>query len=137
MTDERVVRTRTVVSVVVADDDEAFLRALTSVLADEPGFEVTGAATTTSELLDVVATSRPDVVLADVRMPGGGIPAAAEEIRASCPSVVIVALTAHRFGPPLPSLERAGVIGPLAKGLALSDLLTVIARAVAERNSLR
>ena len=72
-------------------------------------------------------------MLADVRMPGGGIPAAAQEIRASCPSVVIVALTAHRFGPPSPNLERAGVIGPRAKGLVLSDLLTVIASAVADR----
>ena len=129
---EAALRTDAVVSVVVADDDERFLHALTRIFDDEPGFVVSGAATTTSELLDLVLGCRPDVVVADVRMPGGGVVAAAEEMRASCPRTVIVALTAHSFGLTLPSLERVGAIGPLAKGLPVSDLLTVILQAVSE-----
>jgi len=125
-------RTHAVLSVVLADDDERFLRALTRIFDDEPGFVVSGAATTTRELLDLVLVCCPDVVVADVRMPGGGVVAVAEEMRALCPTTVIVALSAHTFGWPLPSLECVGAIGPLAKGLPVSDLLTVIRRAIFE-----
>jgi DNA-binding NarL/FixJ family response regulator len=60
----------TVVRVLVVDDQAAFLRAMTSVVRETPGFEVAGEASSGEECLIVAAELRPDLVLMDVRLPG-------------------------------------------------------------------
>lgn len=55
--------------IVVADDEALVRDGLTVVAGAGPGIEVVGTARDGREALAVVATTDPDVVLMDVRMP--------------------------------------------------------------------
>lgn len=59
---------------------------------------------------------RPDVCLLDIRMPGGGIPAAAA-IAAELPDCAIVMLTVSRSDSDLFDALRAGAVGYLLKDI--------------------
>jgi DNA-binding NarL/FixJ family response regulator len=59
-----------IVRVLVVDDQAGFLRAMTSVVQETPGFEVAGAASSGEECLVVAAEMLPDLVLMDVNLPG-------------------------------------------------------------------
>ena len=81
---------------VVIADDEALLREGLVRLLTEVGCEVVGTAATAVELLRLVARTRPDAVLVDIRMPpthtDEGL-VAAGEIRARMPDVAVLVLS--------------------------------------------
>ena len=85
------------VRVVIADDDVLLREGLASLL-ERSGFEVAGQAGDAVELLKLVQTHRPQLVLTDIRMPPGhsteGLDAA-RTIRAESPDIGIVVLSAH------------------------------------------
>jgi len=82
--------------VIVADDD-VLLRAGLARLLERSGFAVAGQAGGAEELLDLVRTHAPDLVLVDIRMP----PTHTEEglearaIREEFPHIAILLLSAH------------------------------------------
>ena len=65
--------------VVVADDDPTFRSAAVEVLEADDRFAVVGEVATGAGLAELVEETGADVVLLDVRMPGGG-PAAAQQL---------------------------------------------------------
>jgi len=65
---------------------------------------------------DPAATRRPDVVVLDFDMPGGGGLRAATEIRDACPTARIVALSADSSPAAQLDMSRAGAVGYLVKG---------------------
>ena len=84
---------------VVLVDDQALFRAGIRMLADsQPDIDVVGEAGDGREALDVVARTKPDVVLMDIRMPVmDGLTATAEILRTpDAPRVVM--LTTARDG---------------------------------------
>jgi DNA-binding NarL/FixJ family response regulator len=54
---------------VLGEDNFLVREGIRRMLASEPDMEVAGAAGDLQELLDIIATTRPDVVLTDIRMP--------------------------------------------------------------------
>jgi serine/threonine-protein kinase PknK len=83
--------------VIVADDD-VLLRAGLASLLERSGFAVAGQADDAEELLDLVRTHAPDLVIVDIRMP----PTHTEEgletaraIREEFPHIAILLLSAH------------------------------------------
>lgn len=87
----------TAVRVVVADDDVLLREGLASLL-DRSGFEVVGQAGDALQLLELVRSTTPDLVLVDIRMPPAhtteGLDAA-KEIRRERPETGILVLSAH------------------------------------------
>jgi DNA-binding NarL/FixJ family response regulator len=81
------------VRVLVADDSDTFLRAAAQVIAVCSGFELTAMASTGEEAIALSEQLHPDLVLLDVRMPGMGGIAAAEEITAGDPGVQVVLIS--------------------------------------------
>ena len=68
---------RSDVTVLAADDHDAFLRVVRELVQFTPGFTLAGVARSGEEALALVAEQRPNLVLMDVHMPGiGGIEAA-------------------------------------------------------------
>ncbi len=83
--------------VVVADDDLLLREGLASLL-DRSGFEVVGQAGDGVQLLAMVRDTKPDLVVADIRMPPThtteGLDAA-RVIREESPDIAIMVLSAH------------------------------------------
>jgi DNA-binding NarL/FixJ family response regulator len=119
--------------IIIADDDIPLRAALSEVLDADDRFAVVGEVGSGEELLDRAGELRPDVVLLDVRMPGGGAPAARAVLAPPEPDgsagrsapPVVVAVSAHTGTSVVVEMLRAGVTGYFAKGrlAALPDLL--------------
>jgi DNA-binding NarL/FixJ family response regulator len=103
--------------VVLADDDVLLREGLASLL-ERSGMQVAGQAGDGAQLLALVAESRPDLVVVDVRMPPTrtteGLDAA-RQIREQHPEIGILVLSAHA------DVEQA--MGLLATGRAVGYLL--------------
>jgi len=83
-----------VVRVLVVDDQAAFLRAMTAVVEETPGFEVAGQASSGEESLVVAAQVLPDFVLMDVNLPGiDGLEATKRLLGRDYPPVVLLLST--------------------------------------------
>lgn len=122
------------IRVLVVDDDVPFRDAVTDLLAEDDRFEVVGAEGTAAEGLDAAVRMSPDLILMDVRMPGGGAPAAAVALTAgrrpggagSAP--VVVALSAEGNARAVADMLRSGVTGYLLKGRLGTDLTDLMVR---------
>jgi DNA-binding NarL/FixJ family response regulator len=102
-------------SVVVADDHAPTRMGVRSAL-EQDGFVVAAEVATGPAAVDAVQRLAPDVVLLDVHMPGGGIPAA-RAVTASSPDTAVVMLTVSRDDNDLFEALRAGARGYLLKDI--------------------
>ncbi|WP_425308019.1 response regulator transcription factor [Ammonicoccus fulvus] len=118
------------ISVLVVDDQQLLRRGLRLLLGTEPGIEVVGEAADGQEALVMVERRRPDVVLADARMPGmDGL----ELVRALAgldPPVTAVVLTTFDDEDIVRGAVGAGAAGFLLKDVTTDQLAEAI-RAVA------
>lgn len=116
------------IKVVVADDDARVRSALIALLRTDRRFAVVAELADGTTLVETVRRTAPDVVLLDVRMPGGGVEAA-RALQAG-PPVVIVAISAETSPAVVAEMVRAGAHGYLAKGHLDSDLPESVVRCV-------
>lgn len=110
----------------LADDDPVSRLMLGAILRREPGFEVVGEAEDAGQAVELALRRRPDVVLLDVNMPGGGGARAAVEIREGLPDVKIVAISADDSQGSQYDMMRAGAVGFITKGSPDDEILRVI-----------
>jgi two-component system chemotaxis response regulator CheY len=114
------------IRLLLADDDPVSRLMLSAILKREPGFEVVGEAADAVQAVELALRRRPDVVLLDVNMPGGGGARAAVDIREGLPDVKIVAISADDSQDSQYDMMRAGAVGFLAKGSSDDEILRVI-----------
>jgi DNA-binding NarL/FixJ family response regulator len=120
-----------VITLVVVDDHPVVRDGLRGMFDSAPGFEVLGEASNGVEGVDLVARFDPDVVLMDLRMPGGGgVAAIAELTRRGARSKVLVLTTYDTDSDTLPAIE-AGATGYLLKDAPREELFTAV-RAAAD-----
>lgn len=116
-------------SVVVADDDRGVRAAEVELLRTDSRFEVVAAVGTADDAIDAVRTHRPDFVVLDIRMPGGGL-YAARAIRDSDCDTVVVVMSVTIDAALLVDLLRAGVRGAILKGRGTGLLPELLAHCV-------
>ncbi|MFF4092809.1 response regulator [Streptomyces sp. NPDC001834] len=132
-----------VITLVVVDDHPVVRDGLRGMFESAPGFRVLGEASDGVAGVDLVARLDPDVVLMDLRMPGGGgVAAIAELTRRGARARVLVLTTYDTDSDTLPAIE-AGATGYLLKDAprdelfhavrAAADGRTVLSPAVASR----
>jgi DNA-binding NarL/FixJ family response regulator len=119
---------------VVIVDDHAVVRAgLEQLLAGEPDLEVVGTAASGSEAIDLVRTSRPDVVLMDLQMPGvDGVSATRAIVGEELADVLV--LTSYSDAERIVGALDAGALGYLLKDAEPDEVLRGI-RAVSRGES--
>lgn len=84
----------TVVRVLLVDDQEPFLRAMSAVVEETPGFEVVGEASSGEEAIATAGHLLPDFVLMDVNLPGiDGVEATRRLRELESPPVVLLLST--------------------------------------------
>jgi EAL domain-containing protein (putative c-di-GMP-specific phosphodiesterase class I)/DNA-binding response OmpR family regulator len=124
------------IRLLIADDDEVVRSALADFFASDDRFEVLPAAVDTLSAVALAREFQPDVVLVDVRMPGGGGPAAARAIKANCPNTRIVAVSAHGDPDAVLQMLESGAIGYVVKGGNPALILEAAVNAAAGRATL-
>lgn len=114
------------IRVVVADDHPMVRYGIAAVLAGSGTVELAGEAADGAELLAVVATTRPDVVLTDLAMPGMDGLEAIARLRTAHPEVPVLVLTMHADDDKVFAALRAGARGYLIKGAGGAELVRAI-----------
>jgi EAL domain-containing protein (putative c-di-GMP-specific phosphodiesterase class I)/DNA-binding NarL/FixJ family response regulator len=116
-----------VTSVLIADDERNMREALSAVIQAAPGLELAAVACNSAEAIQKALELQPDVALLDVRMDGGGGPAAARGIRRASPGTRILALSAQATRGPVIEMIRAGAVGYLVKGGSIDEISEAVA----------
>lgn len=119
------------ISLLIVDDHPVVRDGLRGMFESAPGFTVLGEAVNGVEAVQRAAVLDPDVILMDLRMPGGGgVDAIAELTRRRSRARVLVLTTYDTDSDTLPAIE-AGATGYLLKDAPRDDLFTAV-RAAAE-----
>jgi EAL domain-containing protein (putative c-di-GMP-specific phosphodiesterase class I)/CheY-like chemotaxis protein len=116
--------------VVVADDEETVVDVLRTLIGSDPSLHFVGAAHNAEDAIEMAVRERPDVVLLDVRMPGGGGMRAAREISKRCAPTKVVALSAHEDSDTVISMISAGASAYVPKGDSTDKILRTIHRTI-------
>ncbi|MEE6388980.1 response regulator transcription factor [Microbacterium paraoxydans] len=114
------------IRVVLVDDQALFRAGIRMLVASQPDLEVVGEAGNGREALDVVAATRPDVVLMDIRMPVMDGLTATAEILSRPESPRIVMLTTFDLDEAAARAIRQGASGFLLKDADPEFLLAAI-----------
>jgi DNA-binding NarL/FixJ family response regulator len=114
------------IRIFLVDDHRLFLSGVKSELGDE--FEIVGVASDVDEAIAAIVSTRPDVVLIDVHMPGGGGRTVIDEVVRSGNDVKFLALSVSDAAEDVISVVRAGARGYVTKSIAPSELAAAIKR---------
>lgn len=115
------------VRVVVVDDHPVVRDGLVAMLGAEPGLEVVGTAQDGVEALVVIGSSAPDVVLMDLRMPGGhGVDAIRALRGGGRKRPRILVLTTYDTDRDIRSALEAGADGYLLKDTRREDVIRAV-----------
>ncbi|MFF3515878.1 response regulator [Streptomyces sp. NPDC002573] len=119
------------VSLLIVDDHPVVRDGLRGMFDNAPGFRVLGEASNGVEAVALAGRLDPDVILMDLRMPGGtGVQAITELTRRGARAKILVLTTYDTDSDTLPAIE-AGATGYLLKDAPRDDLFTAV-RAAAE-----
>lgn len=111
-------------------DDHALVRlGLKTLINDRLEMEAVGEASSTAEALRQVELLHPDVVLMDIRMPGGGGIDATRQVVAHYPKTRVVILTSFADDELVMRAIQAGAVGYILKEADNQELLRAIAAA--------
>jgi DNA-binding NarL/FixJ family response regulator len=112
--------------VFLVDDHAMFRSGVRAELGDR--VEVVGEAADADAAIAGIRSTRPDVVLLDVHLPGGGGKAVLEAIRPELPDVVFLALSVSDAAEDVIAVIRAGARGYVTKTVSADDLASAVVR---------
>ena len=112
--------------IVLADDHVMFRQGVKRIIEATPGLEVVGEANDGLELLRLLKTQKPEIVLLDISMPHLRGLEAIREIKKLYPRVKVIFLTMHRSREFLQQALEAGADGFLLKEDSDLELLRAI-----------
>jgi EAL domain-containing protein (putative c-di-GMP-specific phosphodiesterase class I)/FixJ family two-component response regulator len=124
------------IRVLLAEDEAVVREALGALVRGEADLELVGAATDAQEAIDLARALHPDVAVVDVRMPAGGGPRAARDIRVASPQTRVLALSAHDDRASVLEMLRAGSVGYLVKGASAALILDGIRNSASGQGAL-
>lgn len=112
--------------ILLVDDHEVVRLGLRALLERHPQFEVVAEAGTARDAIEQVEHYSPDVVVMDIRLPGGSGIEACEEISEKFPETKVIMLTSYAEDEMLFSAIRAGASGYVLKQIEGEGLVRAI-----------
>lgn len=112
---------------VVLADDHVFVRdGIKSLLENEANIEVVGEAIDGADALEVVADSKPDLLIVDIRMPNLTGIEVVEKLRSDNNDIKIIMLSMHESEEYVLKSIKAGADGYLLKGSSKEEFLKAL-----------
>ncbi|MEX1117008.1 MAG: response regulator transcription factor [Akkermansiaceae bacterium] len=115
----------------IVDDHSMVRMGMAGILAMEPDIEVVAEAEDLEQAVAAFGKLRPDIVLMDVRMPGGSGLEALDLIRSIEPDARVVILSTYDLEEPILAAHAAGASGYLLKSVKGDELAAAIRRVMA------
>jgi DNA-binding NarL/FixJ family response regulator len=115
-----------VINVMIVDDHPVVRAGLIGILTGAEDLRVVGEASSAAEAVVAARTLQPDVVLMDLRMPGGDGVVATAGVLAAAPTARVVVLTTYESDADILRAVEAGAAGYLLKDVARVDLVAAI-----------
>jgi DNA-binding NarL/FixJ family response regulator len=112
--------------ILLADDHVTVRHGLKLLIDSQPDMKVVAEASDGQSALQLATTTKPDVVVMDISMPGMNGLVATQKLKQHQPDVAVVTLTRHGDDAYLQELLRAGVAGYVLKQSAPTELLQAI-----------
>ncbi len=117
------------ISVVLVDDHALVRAGVRSEIGDQ--VDIVGEAADAPTAVEVIVETRPDVVLLDVHMPGGGGPSVINGVVAAGIETKFLALSVSDAAEDVIAVIRAGARGYVTKAISGADLIDSIERIAA------
>lgn len=121
------------IRVLIADDHKIVRLGLRSLLDRQSDLVVVGEASDPQELLALARELHPDVVITDLRMPGGDVVDIISKLRAERPATRVIVFSAFDEPAEAALVLRAGAVGYVLKQSEDADVITAVRRAQAGR----
>jgi DNA-binding NarL/FixJ family response regulator len=115
-----------VIRILLVDDHPVVRMGLRGMLEAEADLTVVGDASSGPEGVELAVAARPDIVLMDLRMPGGDGVEATERIVARAPGVRVMVLTTYESDRDILRAIEAGACGYLLKDAAPAELAEAV-----------
>lgn len=110
--------------VFVVDDHDVVRAGIRAILEND--FEIVGEADNVDSAIELIRERRPDLVVLDVKLPGGGGAAVIQAVRRHHPQIRFMALTVSTSRDDVARLLDAGVDGYITKSTLGADLPDLI-----------
>jgi DNA-binding NarL/FixJ family response regulator len=114
------------IRIIIVDDHSMVRMGLVKLLVMQPDFKVVAEAEDIEEAVAAFAKHLPDVVLMDVRMPGGSGLDALIRIKAIAPAARVVMLSTYDLEAPMIEAHTSGACGYLLKSVKSKELVAAI-----------
>ena len=112
--------------IIIVDDHEVVRLGLRTLLERHPDFTVVAEAATAKEAVQKTLLLRPNVVVMDVRLPGGSGIDACRKIVEQAPEIKVIMLTSYAEDEMLFDAIAAGACGYVLKQIGSDDLVRAI-----------
>ena len=113
--------------VLIVDDHDLVRRGIANLLRSQ-GIEVIGEASSGLEAVEKARLLHPDIVLMDIRMPGGDGLQATQLIKSETPQTRVVMLTAFEDDEAIFKAMQYGAAGYLLKNVKAEELINLLSR---------
>jgi two-component system, NarL family, nitrate/nitrite response regulator NarL len=112
--------------IVVVDDHPLYREGVARTLGDDPAIEIVGQGGDTDSAVALARQHRPDLVLLDLSMPGGGGIDALRRIKALEYPPKVAILTVSEDDDDVMRALKAGASGYLLKGIGARELVAIV-----------
>ncbi len=113
------------ISILIADDHPIFRQGLALTLAEAEDFRLCAEVATAEDAYRTTVQLKPDLLLLDLSMPGGG-QSVIEQIVREAPDTHVVVLTASEDSVDLSAAISAGASGFIVKGVGGRSLINIL-----------
>jgi two-component system, NarL family, nitrate/nitrite response regulator NarL len=113
------------IRVCIADDHPLFREGVVRTLSESEALLVVGEAGDADGAVRIAAAERPDLILLDVSMPGGGLAALTQIMNMDAPPKVVMLTVAEDDDVVLGAL-KAGAVGYILKGVGSRELVSIV-----------
>lgn len=123
------------ISLVIADDHPLILAGIATLIESEPGFELLGQAVNAAQAVEQYERLRPDVLLIDLNMPGGGLEAIGQ-VRKRHAEAKVVILTTYEGDENVHRALHAGASAYLLKQAGFEEIVHCVRQVANHRRYL-